>query len=378
MIRLRSASPGPARVLLVGGASAGHLAPMVAVAEALEKLEPGITLAFACSDKPSDAAFLKLENRAGHALPLPRRNLALPFAFAQAFAASRRVLREERPDVVFSKGSAVSVPLCLAAWMNGIPVVLHESDAVMGWANRAVAMVATKVCLAVPMNREPGTGNRERQSSGPRSPVASASSIVTGNPVRSRILRGDKAEALRITGLSGTRPILLVMGGSQGARAINEAVAAGLGALLKVCDVVHLTGAGKGVAANKPGYYATEFGSDVLPHLYAAADLAVSRAGAGSIAELAACGIPAILVPIRGLAGDHQAKNAERAEAAGGCIVLPQERLAELPSLVASLLADAGRIQTMRAAARYASAPEASRLIAETVLRSVAREKTGA
>ncbi len=333
------------RVLLVGGTSAGHLAPMVAVAEALEKLEPGVTLSFACSDKPADAAFLKLEGRSAHALPLPRRNPALPLTFLRAFMRSFAILGGERPDVVFSKGSAVSVPLCYAARVRGIPVVLHESDAVMGRANRIISSIAKKTLLAKDV----------------------------GNPIRARVTSGNKEEGLRIAGFDGVKPVLLVMGGSQGARAINEAVAANLDAILKTCDVIHLTGAGKTVATNKPGYHATEFGSDVLPHFYAATDLAVSRAGAGSIAELAACGIPAILVPIKGLAGDHQVVNAELAEATGATITLPQEKLGALPSTIASLLQDSVRIQTMRDRCRYAARPEASRLIAETVLRSVAR-----
>lgn len=333
------------RVLLVGGTSAGHLAPMVAVAEALEALETDVTLSFACSDKPSDTAFLALEKRDAHVLPLPRRNLALPLTFAKAFAASLRILHEEAPDVVFSKGSAVSVPLCYAARMKGIPVVLHESDAVMGRANRIISLIATKTLLGTEI----------------------------GNPIRGRVTSGTKDEGLRIAGLEGKKPVLLVMGGSQGARAINETITANLDALLQTCDVIHLTGAGKKTVKNKPGYYATEFGSDVLPHLYAATDVAVSRAGAGSIAELAACGVPAILVPIRGLAGDHQVKNAELAQGTGATITLPQEKLDGLPSTIASLLKDSVALQTMRDRCRYAARPEASRLIAETVLRSVAR-----
>lgn len=341
MIRLRSASPEHARVLLVGGTSAGHLAPMVAVAEALEKLEPGLALTFVCSDKPSDAAFLAMEKRTCATLPR-----SLPSAFMKAL----RILAKERPDVVFSKGSAVSVPLCIAAWIRRIPIVIHESDAVMGRANALVSYIATKTLLGTDI----------------------------GNPIRGRVTHGKKEEGLRIAGFDGTKPVLLVMGGSQGALAINEAVARRLDSLLGVADVVHLTGKGKATAANRPGYFATEFGSDVLPHLYAAADLAVSRAGAGSIAELAACGIPSILVPIRGLAGDHQVRNAERAEKTGAVIVLPQERLDELPTLVRSVLSDRARMETMRERCRYAAAPEAARLIAMTVLQSVARQKRGA
>lgn len=338
------------RILMVGGGSAGHVAPMVAVTEALETLEPGIAIAFVCSDKPSDAAFLRMEGRSCATLPLPRRSVTLPMTFARAFAGAMRILRAERPDVVFSKGSAVSVPLVLAARLRGIPVVAHESDAVMGWANRAAALLGATIVRGTEI----------------------------GNPVRARVTHGQKEEGLRIAGFDGRKPVLLVMGGSQGALAINQAIGASLDSLLEGTDVIHLTGKGKAVAANRPGYYATEFGSDVLPHLYAATDLAVSRAGAGSIAELAACGIPAILVPIKGLAGDHQVKNAERAEKTGAFIHLPQDRIAELPSLVADLLSERKALETLRDKNRYAARPEAARLIAETVLRSVARKNIDA
>lgn len=380
MMKSRPATPsasadgaGPTRVLLVGGTSAGHLAPMVAVAEALETIEPGIRLSFVCSDRAIDTSFLSMEKRAYSALPIGRD----PFSLFRAFTRSLAILKETKPDVVFSKGSVVSVPLCLAAWMKRIPIILHESDSVMGRANRAVAMVATKVCLGMSED-----GKEEMVENGKEAKTTLYPSpprfVFTGNPIRARVTAGKKEEGLRVTGFGGTKPTLLVMGGSQGARAINECVVSNLDAILRTCDVIHLTGPGKKDAGNRPGYYATEFGSDVLPHLYAITTLAVSRAGAGSIAELAMCGIPAILVPIEGLAGDHQVKNAEAAKKNGTCIVLPQERIADLPTLALSIVADPVSLQTMRDACRYAAKPEAARLIAETVLRSVARASIGA
>lgn len=334
------------RVLLVGGGSAGHVAPMVAVAEALEQQSKDVTLTFVVSDKPSDAAFLQMEGRTCRTIPLPRRSLSLPATFTRAFLRSRSILRIEHPDVVFSKGGAVSVPLCLAARMAGIPIVLHESDGVMGIANRIVSVFAAKTLLGTDI----------------------------GNPIRTNITQGTRQEGLRITGLSGTRPITLVMGGSQGAQAINDVVVRHLQELLTFTDVIHLTGAGKRTIPNKPGYYATEFGSDTLQHFYACADIAVSRAGAGSIAELSACGVPTILVPISGLAADHQVKNAERAAASGGVVVLQQNDLnAQLVSVIRDIIENPVRKQTLRENFRYASGQEASRLIAETVVQSVAQ-----
>ncbi len=344
-------------VLCVGGGSVGHLAPIVAVKEELMKMNA--TVSVVCSDRPGDSAFLQSENVASYILPLPRRSLSLPWTFVLAMFRSARILNAVRPDVIFSKGGAVSVPVSLVAWMRQIPIVLHESDAVMGWANRIVSMMATKVCLGF---IQASMTNR---------------SFATGNPVRSRIVNGMREKGLQLTGLSGSRPILLVIGGSQGAQAINNAVLAALDEVLATCDIIHLTGEGKENSMKKSGYFAAPFATDTLPHLYACADLAVSRAGAGSIAELSACGIPMILVPIRGLAGDHQVKNAEAMQSAGAAIVCTQENLrAELPSLVRSTIADQKRMETLAERGRFTLRTEAARLIAETVVQSVARKES--
>ncbi len=338
------------KVLMIGGGSAGHVAPMVAVAEALRSLESDVHITFVCSDRPSDGAFLAMEGETYRTLPLPRRSFAMPLQLLRGFTESLRMLKSERPDVVFSKGGSVSVPTCLAALLHGIPIVVHESDAVMGMANRITSSFATRTLRGTDI----------------------------GNPIRTRITNGKREEGLRMTGLTGDRPILLVMGGSQGALTINQTVARHLDELLAIVDVIHLTGKGKSVAEQRTGYFTTEFGSDVLPHLYACADVALSRAGASSIAELEAWNIAAIVVPIKGLAGNHQVKNAERA-AKRGAIHLPQDRLdAELVSCVRSIVDTRIGSSTEKGRARYAPAPEAARLIAETVLQSVARKKVDA
>lgn len=348
-------------VLMVGGGSAGHIAPMVAVAEALHTIDPTIQRTFVCSDRSSDGAFLAMEGYAYDTLPLPRRSLAFPLLLLQGFMKSMRLLAQQQPDVIFSKGGAVSVPLCTAAFLRRIPIVVHESDTVMGMANRMTAIVAKRVCLGW---TRAGSGKRF---------------IVTGNPIRTRILQGNRNDGLRITGLSGTRPILLVMGGSQGALSINQVVASHLDALLAIVDIIHLTGQRKAVAVSKPGYYATEFGSDMLPHFYACANLALSRSGASSIAELAAWNIPTILVPLHGVAGNHQVKNAEAAAAHLGMTHLPQAQLdATVVSIVRSFAVKEQSHATMEHPKRYAPRTEAARLVAETVVQSVARTEAGA
>jgi UDP-N-acetylglucosamine--N-acetylmuramyl-(pentapeptide) pyrophosphoryl-undecaprenol N-acetylglucosamine transferase len=262
------------------------------------------------------------------------------------------ILRTVRPDIVFSKGGYVSVPVCLAARRRRIPIVLHESDAVSGYANRFVGLWADRVCLGFP----------SESTKDPRC-------TITGNPVRAAMTQGSREEGLRLTGFSGERPVLLVLGGSQGAHALNEAIAEHFHALAAQWDVIHITGRGKSRAGLEgPHSWNREFVMGELPHLYAIADLALSRAGAGVVAELAANGIPAILVPLRGVGHDHQQRNALAAAATGGCRVLQQEDLPrELPALLRSLAGDAGARKRMGAAIRKLHHPDASRQIVKII-----------
>lgn len=266
------------------------------------------------------------------------------------------ILREKRPSVVFSKGGYMSVPVCWAAHRLKIPIMLHESDVISGWANRLVARWADVICL----------GTLETTPPGPKY-------AVTGNPVDPGITQGSRDDGLGLTGLSGTRPILLVLGGSQGSLSINEVIAANLDALLAVCDIIHITGKGKRtIRRSQEGYWQVPFAFEELPHLYALADLAVSRAGANTIADLAANGIPAILVPLRGVAHDHQERNARQAETSGGCIVLEQHLLnRELVSTVQKLLEPREQAR-MSHAIRSLFHPDATRQIAELIGRYLA------
>jgi UDP-N-acetylglucosamine--N-acetylmuramyl-(pentapeptide) pyrophosphoryl-undecaprenol N-acetylglucosamine transferase len=236
----------------------------------------------------------------------------------------------------------------------GIPIILHESDAVGGLANRLVARWATTICSGfAPAKNEPRIQ-------------------FTGNPVSASITRGEKERGFALTGFSGTRPILLILGGSQGSLAINEAVVAHLGDLLTLCDIIHITGEGKRIIqGTRHGYWQIPFAFEELPDLYAIANLALSRAGASTLAELAANGIPAILVPLRGVAHDHQEKNARRAEQTGGCVVLEQEDLpSTLVGTVRSLLPSDVR-RKMGESLRTLHAPDAARQIVEVIARSL-------
>lgn len=339
------------RALFIAGGSGGHLMPLVAVMEELRILRPDIDLHVCCTARPDDQDVLRRRGIPFTVLPTLRRSLSLPLDLLRSIRLARAVLAAFRPDVVFSKGGATGLPIDYLAHRRGIPLILHESDAVMGRANRFAQKWADRVWMGFP----------------------------SMNPIRPEVLRGTRAEGLRITGFSGTRPILLVMGGSQGAAVFNEAVRDHLPPLLVLCDVIHITGKGKSGAPAQAGYWSRPFVDAELPHLLACADLALSRSGASSIAELAAHGIPTILVPLRGLAQDHQMANARVAEQTAGCILLQQEFLQkELVSLIRQLLDDEGKRRRMKEGMQSIANTSAARHIAENIVEYLASTTRGA
>lgn len=237
------------------------------------------------------------------------------FRVIGGFFQSLKILKKLKPNVVFSKGGYVSVPVCFAAWMLKIPVVLHESDVTPGLANRICGHFAKAVCVSFD----------ETKKFFPLKKI-----LVTGNPVRPFVLKGDQEKGFRITGFTGQKPVLLIMGGSLGAEYLNELVFGSLCKLLQHIDIVHITGKGKfdlkkifHVDENLlKEYKCFEFLDEELPHIYAISDLVVSRAGANSIAEIVALEKPSILIPLgRDASRGDQLENAKFMEMAGASIV---------------------------------------------------------
>ena len=327
------------KILFACCGSAGHIAPCVAVWRAVRELRPDATAHVACSNTPEDARFLEKEGMEYTAVG--SRNVTI-MNILPGLLRSWRLLGRIRPDAVFTKGGGVTIPIALAAWMRRIPIVVHESDAVPGRATRFLSHFA----------------------------ALSIDGFSTGNPLRPGINQGSREKGLRLTGMSGDRPILLVTGGSQGAQTFNDAIIAHVDELLDVVDVIHITGQGKrGVEVAKAGYWKSPFVHEDLAHLYAAADIALSRAGSGNIGELAANRIPAILIPLEGLAQNHQVANAKATERSGGCIVLMQEHLdRDLVSAVRALAMQPDRRAAMSTAIAALAKPDAARRIAEELL----------
>ena len=293
------------RVLLAGGGTAGHTSPLLATADALRRLRPDVEIT--CLGTPRG-----LENKvvpeAGYPLelippvPLPRRPnadlLKVPTRLRAAVKETRAVLDRVRPDVVVGYGGYVSMPLYLAARKRRLPLVVHEQNAVPGLANKAGARFARRVAVSFP-----------------DTPLRQAEYV--GLPIRPMISGLDRAarraEAREFFGLDPDRPTLLVTGGSQGARRLNQAVSGAAGALAAAgVQVLHAEGKHGGrraEAGTDVPYVVVEY-IDRMDLAFAAADLVVCRAGANSVTEAAAVGLPAVFVPLP-IGNGEQARNAE-------------------------------------------------------------------
>jgi UDP-N-acetylglucosamine--N-acetylmuramyl-(pentapeptide) pyrophosphoryl-undecaprenol N-acetylglucosamine transferase len=277
---------------------------------------------------------------------------------AKAPAACVRILDRRKPDVVLGGGGYVAGPMVLAARMRRIPAVLTEADAHLGLANRLAAPFAARVFLALPVHGRNG-----------------AKYVAVGRPVPARSVAADRAAARAQLGLPADGPVVLVFGGSLGARILNdlalEAWAEEGPAVLHLCgerDYEDLRG-----RPRRPEYVLLPY-LDEIGLAYGAADIAVARAG-GSVWELAAAGLPAVLVPGEFATGDHQRKNADWFVGAGGAVVVPESGVARVPQVVESLLADGEKLAAMAAAMRAAARPDAAERIADELVRLAAARR---
>jgi UDP-N-acetylglucosamine--N-acetylmuramyl-(pentapeptide) pyrophosphoryl-undecaprenol N-acetylglucosamine transferase len=285
---------------------------------------------------------------------LPRRpSLAFARAAGRALAAPvacRAILRRRKPDAVLGAGGFVAGPMVLAARLGGIPCALTEADAHLGLANRLAAPLAERVFLALPLNRH---GEKYRAVG---RPIPEASQPVEREEARSRL------------GLAPDARAVLVFGGSLGARLLNDlaldAWADAGPAVIHLCgerDYPELQG-----RASRPDYILQPF-IEEIGVAYGAADVVLARAG-GSVWELAAAGLPAVLVPGAFATGQHQEKNARWFADAGGAVVVPEAEAARAPRVVEELLGDADRLAAMAAAMRAVAKPDAAEEIADELV----------
>jgi len=311
-------------IVFTGGGTAGHVMPNIALFRVLA--DEGWSIHYIGSQNGIERDIINGLEGYG---PIPfygisagklRRyfdpqNFKDPFRVLKGIWQSFRLIRRIRPDLVFSKGGFVSVPVVVAARLSGVPVIIHESDLTPGLANRIAMPFATRICATFP----------ETMDHLPR-----GKAVLTGSPIRGELLSGDADAGRRLCGFVRTKPTLLVMGGSLGSQAINRAVRDALDALLKRVQIVHICGKGHLDPAleGRPGYRQFEFAGAELADLLAMADAAVSRAGANAIFELLAAEKPMLLIPLsrRASRGD-QILNAASFEKRGFCLTLQEEHL---------------------------------------------------
>lgn len=307
-------------IVFTGGGSAGHVTPNLALMARLR--ERGWRVDYIGSADGIEKGIIEPLNVPFHPISSGKlrryfdlKNFKDPFKVVKGVADAWRAIGRIKPDVIFSKGGFVAVPVVVAAWMRRVPVLIHESDMTPGLANKLSIPFANKVCVTFPETAAHLSGNK---------------AVQTGLPIRDEVLRGDAAKGRILCGFHSAKPVLLIMGGSLGSRAVNSAVREGLPQLAQRFQIVHLCGKGHldPQLDGKPGYRQLEYASDELPHLLAMADVVVSRAGSTSIFEFLALRKPMLLVPLtlQASRGD-QLLNAESFRSRGYCDVLEEEQM---------------------------------------------------
>lgn len=308
------------KIVMTGGGTAGHVTPNIALFDSLQK--DGYEIHYIGSYEGIEKGLIEDKKIPYYGISSGKfrryrswKNLTDPFRVLHGFFQARRLLGRIRPNVVFSKGGFVSVPVVMAAKTRHIPVIIHESDLTPGLANKLAMPSATKVCCNFPETL-------------PYLPKEKA--VLTGSPIRQELLHGNKQAAKDFCGFTGDLPILMVMGGSIGSVYINNAIRGCIDTLLTKYQIIHLCGKGNidESLKDKKGYAQFEYISENLPDLFAAADLVVARAGANSICELLALHKPNILIPLsRNASRGDQILNANSFAKQGFSVVLEEEEV---------------------------------------------------
>lgn len=374
------------KILFTGGGTAGHIYPLIAIAREMrgiyQKYQKEDVLEFyyvGPKDEFSETmlsqeGFIIKTIMAGKIrryfeLNAILQNIAdfffrIPVGFFQGFIKVFLI----SPDLIFSKGGYGSFSVVLSGWMLLTPVFLHESDAVPGLVNKMASKFSLEVFVSFPMEKTEY--------------FPSGKMISVGNPLRKEVLDGDKEKAKELFKLSGKKPIILFLGGSQGSQRINDMLMVILPGFLEGFELIHQTGhknfkqteAESKVVLNEKlqkFYHITPFlNEQEVRHALAVADLVVSRAGAGSIFEIAAAGKPSVLIPLPESAQSHQLKNAYNYAEAGACLVIEEINLTPHFFLeqIRYLFSQSNKLKTMGESAREFSRPQAAKIVARYIL----------
>lgn len=308
------------KIVLTGGGTAGHVTPNIALIPHLQNA--GYEVYYIGSKGGMEESLIKAYNIPYYGVSsgklrryFDKKNFSDIFKVAKGIFQAKHLIHKIKPDVVFSKGGFVAVPVVIGAAMNKINVVCHESDITPGLANKLAMPFATAVCTTFPEAVKHIKDNK---------------GIYTGTPIRDMLFEGNKKKGLELCGFSGNKPVILVMGGSQGSVKVNNSIRELLGKLLPKYDIVHLCGKGNLDKSlfSKTGYKQFEYISEELPNIFAMADMVVSRAGSNAICEFLALHKPMLLIPLglNASRGD-QILNASSFKKQGFAEVIDEEKM---------------------------------------------------
>ncbi len=347
------------KIVLTGGGTLGHVTPHLALIPHLQA--KGYEIHYIGTENGMEASRMRaVDGVIYHAVKSGKlrryhswQNFTDPFRVIAGAFQSARLMGKIRPDVVFSKGGFVAVPVVFGAWLHRIPVLCHESDLTPGLANKLCRPFARRFATTFP---------ECAQALGPKAEM-------TGTPLRKELFQGDRKKGLALFGFDGSKPVLLMMGGSSGAQSVNAALRGALPSLLDQFDVAHICGKGNLEESLKgtPGYAQREFLNEELPDALACTDLVLSRAGANALCEFQELGKPMLLIPYpKGASRGDQILNADSLEKRGLCMVLQQENMTP-ETLVEALRETWNKREQLSAALKNAPPADGTKRILELI-----------
>ena len=309
-------------IVLTGGGTAGHVTPNIALIPRLQEL--GYEISYIGSYEGIEKKLIEEMGIPYYGIASGKlrryfdlKNFTDPFRVLKGFSQAKKLMKQLKPDVVFSKGGFVTVPVVIAAGKCKIPAIFHESDMTPGLANKLCLSSAAKICCNFP----------ETVNTLPKDKA-----VLTGTPIRSELMKGDREAGRAFCGFTSDKPVMMVIGGSLGAASVNDNIRKILPALLEKFQVIHLCGKGKTDESlvGTAGYVQYEYIQQELPDLFALADIVVSRAGANAICEIRELAKPNLLIPLSAKAsrGD-QILNARSFEKQGFSRVMEEEEITE-------------------------------------------------
>ena len=308
------------KIVLTGGGTAGHVTPNIALLPKLREL--GYEIHYIGSYDGIEKKLIADFDIPYYGISTGKlrryfdvKNFTDPFRVVKGFSEAKKILKQIKPDIIFSKGGFVSVPVVRAAASLKIPCIIHESDMTPGLANKLELPKASRVCCNFPETKDM---------------FPEGKAVVTGTPIRKELFNGNAVDAINFCGFTDNKPVILIVGGSSGSAVINKAIRENIDKLLERFNVIHLCGKGNldHSLDNKSGYVQYEYIKKELSSMLALADLVISRAGANAICELLALRKPNILIPLSAAAsrGD-QILNAESFKKSGYSYVIKEEEL---------------------------------------------------